>query len=213
MQSGGTNILQAAERQAVTIRMRYTRAAGSNTVAAQYQIVAPASAATPDWVDFPASAGWNNSGGLALAPAGGPRRDSAGSRIGLLAAGNFPGNAGAYPYTGTPAEMKVDYFRVTPDVCPEPDETAPVTSAQLNGAAPAATYGGPVNVTLTATDEPAERPVLVVRPPGRSRARWPSTTSTRRAPRGIPPRSTPRWATSSGGTSPPPPPGSRTTSG
>ena len=42
----------------VTIKMRYTRAASANTVTAQYQIVAPASAATADWVNFPTITGW-----------------------------------------------------------------------------------------------------------------------------------------------------------
>ena len=50
----------------VTIKMRYTRAAAANTVTAQYQIVAPASAATADWVNFP-----NITGGLDLNPSGG----------------------------------------------------------------------------------------------------------------------------------------------
>jgi plastocyanin len=156
VQSGNTTILPTAQRnQPVTIRMRYARAAGSDTVTTQYRVVAPASVANADWVNFPTNANWNNSGGASLAPAGGPRRDSAGSRIGLLAAGNFPNNTGPYQYNGTPAEMKVDYFRVTPDVCPEPDATKPVTSALINGAAPTETYTGPVNVTLSATDEPA----------------------------------------------------------
>ena len=33
--------------------MRYTRVADANTVTAQYQIVAPASAAHADWVSVP----------------------------------------------------------------------------------------------------------------------------------------------------------------
>jgi plastocyanin len=156
VQSGSATILPAAQRGPVTIRMRYTRAGGSDTITPQYRVIAPENVASPDWVNFPANSGWNNSGGATLAPAGGPRRDSEGSRIGLLAAGNFPGTTGAYQYSGTPAQMVVDYVRVTPDVCPEPDETAPETSAQLNGAAPAATYNGPVDVRLTATDEPAD---------------------------------------------------------
>ena len=106
----------------VTIKMRYTRAANANTVTAQYQIVAPASAATPDWVNFP-----NITGGLDLNPSSGARRDAAGSRIGLIAQDNWPAG-GAFPSNGTPAIAHVDYFRVTPDNCPTgADTTAPTT--------------------------------------------------------------------------------------
>ena len=50
----------------------------------------------------------------------------------------------------------VDYFRVTPDVCPpEADTTAPTTSHTLAPATPNGLGGywtSPVNVTLTGTD-------------------------------------------------------------
>ena len=47
--------------------------------------------------------GLEQPGGLQLNPTGQPRRDSAGSRIGIISAGNFPGTTGNHPYTGTPA--------------------------------------------------------------------------------------------------------------
>ena len=56
---GRTRTVLPSNTGPVTIKMRYTRAADANTVTAQYQIVAPASAATPDWVNFP-----NINGGL-----------------------------------------------------------------------------------------------------------------------------------------------------
>ena len=44
--------------------------------------------------------GWTYSGGLQLNPAGGARRDAAGSRIGIITAGNFPGATGTFPVRG-----------------------------------------------------------------------------------------------------------------
>jgi hypothetical protein len=133
--------------------MRYIREDGANSLIGQYRIMAPASLATPDWVDFPGNAGWVSSGGLDLNPAGQTRRDAEGSRIGLLAAGNFPGSTGTNQYNGDPAEMVVDYFRVSLDqyVC---EDTAPTTTATLSPASPGAggTYNGPVGVSLSATD-------------------------------------------------------------
>ena len=130
--------------------MRYTRAANANTVTAQYQVVAPASAANADWVNFP-----NINGGLDLNPSSGARRDAAGSRIGLIAQDNWPAG-GTYPSNGTPAIAHVDYFRVTPDNCPAgADTTAPTTAATTAPAAPNGSNGwftSDVNVTLTGTD-------------------------------------------------------------
>jgi len=148
VQAGGNVNLLPDDSQPVTIRMRYARAAGSDTVTAQYRVMAPASAANPDWVNFPGAANF-----LDLNPAGGARRDAAGSRIGIISAGNFPGSTGADPYTGTPANTVVDYFRVTPDDI-DCEEVAPTTEATLDPAAPGAggTYEGPVGVTLSATD-------------------------------------------------------------
>ena len=74
--------------------------------------------ANADWVNFPGTPAGTAAVGLQLNPTGGTRRDSAGSRIGIISAGNFPGTTGDNPYTGTPADVKVDYFRVTPDNCP-----------------------------------------------------------------------------------------------
>ena len=137
--------------------MRYTRASGSNSVQGQYQVIAPAAMANADWVNFPATtAAWNNTGGLQLNPTGQTRRDAPGSRVGIISAGNFPGTAGNNPYTGTPADVKVDYFRVTPDNCPPgADQTAPTTTATAAPAAPnglAGWYTSDVNVTLAGND-------------------------------------------------------------
>jgi PKD repeat protein len=154
---GGSNVnILPSNTGPVTIKMRYTRTAGANSVTPEYQIVAPASAATTDWVPFPGNAGWISGGGLQLNPTGGPRRDSAGSRIGIIAGSNFPGTGGGNPYTGTPALAKVDYFRVTPDDCPTGnDTTAPTTSHVLAPAAPnglGGWYTSAPTVTLSATD-------------------------------------------------------------
>ena len=131
--------------------MRYTRAPSANTVTAQYQIVEPASAATPDWVNFP-----NITGGLDLNPSSVARRDAAGSRIGLIAQDNWPAG-GAFPSNGTPAIAHVDYFRVTPDNCPTgPDTTAPTTTATTAAAAPNGANGwftSDINVTLTGAND------------------------------------------------------------
>jgi PKD repeat protein/plastocyanin len=148
-QAGGNhNITNTA--QPITIRMRYARAAGANTVTAQYRIMAPANLASADWVNFPGAADF-----LALNPSGGPRRDAAGSRIGLLAAGNFPGSPGNHAYEGTPANMVVDYFRVTRSgdepTCPDDDVEPPATTA--TGAEDGGSYPGGVELTLTAADE------------------------------------------------------------
>jgi len=158
VQSSGNHNLPAGLNEPVTIRMRYSRAAGSNSVIAQYRIMAPETVANPDWVTFGATnATWINSGGLDLNPAGGPRRDSAGSRVGIYAGGNFPGSTGAFAYSGTPANVVVDYFRVTPDTastCPDDDVEPPATTATLNPAQPGAggTYNVPVEVDLAASD-------------------------------------------------------------
>ena len=153
--AGGNRTLLPNDAEPVTIKMRYTRANASNSVTAQYQVIAPASIANADWVTFPAtSGGWTGSGGLQLNPTGGPRRDAAGSRIGIISAGNFPTQTN--PPAG-PARVDVDYFRVTPDNCPTgADQTAPTTTATAAPAAPNGTagwYTSDVNVTLAATDE------------------------------------------------------------
>ena len=136
----------------VTIKMRYTRAPARNSVTAQYQVVAPAAAATADWVNFPA----HRPAVLDLNPSSGARRDAAGSRIGIIAQDNWPGRAGTFPSNGTPAVAHVDYFRVTPDVCPDgADSTAPTTTATTAPAAPNGSNGwftSDVNVTLAGTD-------------------------------------------------------------
>ena len=85
----------------------------------------------PDWVNFPAAADFND-----LNPTGGARRDAAGSRIGIIAGGNFPGTAGTHAYGGTPGTVEVDYFRVTPDPI-DCETVAPTTTATLDPAAPA----------------------------------------------------------------------------
>ena len=145
---GSSRNILATNTGPVTIKMRYTRVPTSDIVAAEYQILAPASAATSGWTAFPTV-----NGNLNLNTT--PRRDSAGSRIGLIAQDNWPAG-GTFPSNGTPAIAKVDYFRVTPDVCPpEADTTAPTTSHTLAPATPngqAGYYTSAVNVTLTGTD-------------------------------------------------------------
>ena len=150
-QAGG-NVTILPAKGPVTIRMRYARAAGANTVTAQYRVMAPAGAANPDWVNFPGAGNF-----LDLNPASGARRDSAGSRVGIYAGGNFPGTTGAFPYSGTPANAVVDYVRISPDeaqTCPDDDVEPPATTAALDPPDPGAggTYDGPVDVTLSATD-------------------------------------------------------------
>ena len=145
--AGGNRNILATNTGPVTIKMRYRRVDGSNSVQAHYQVVAPAAAANNDWVAFPGAATfWD------LNPSGGARRDAAGSKIGLIAQDNWPAG-GAFPANGQPAVAHVDYFRVTPDVCPDP--VAPVTTATLDPAQPGAggTYTGPVTLSLNATDE------------------------------------------------------------
>ena len=158
-QTGGGNVTIAPNKaEAITIKMRYTRTAGANSVQGQYQVIAPAATANADWVNFPAHVrGWNTARRPAAQPDGRQtRRDSAGSRIGIISAGNFPGTTGNHPYTGTPADVKVDYFRVTPDNCPTgADQTAPTTTATAAPAAPnglAGWYTSDVNVTLAGND-------------------------------------------------------------
>jgi plastocyanin len=151
VQSGG-NVTILPSKQAVTIRMRYARAAGADAVTAQYRVIAPESVANPDWVNFPGASTFYD-----LNPSGGARRDAAGSRVGIYAGGNFPDTTGAFPYSGTPADVVVDYFRVTPDeaqTCPDDDVEPPTTTATLDPAVPGpgGTYDAPVDVKLSATD-------------------------------------------------------------
>jgi plastocyanin len=150
-QAGG-NVTILPSKGPVTIRMRYARAAGANTVTAQYRVIAPQSAANPDWVNFPGAGNF-----LDLNPASGVRRDSAGSRVGIYAGGNFPGTSGDFPYSGTPANVVVDYVRVTPDevqACADDDVEPPATTASLDPAVPGpgGTYDAPVDVILSGTD-------------------------------------------------------------
>ena len=82
--------------------MRYPRADAPTASRRSTRSWRRPSAATPDWVNFPAT----RRSFLDLNPASGARRDSAGSRVGIIAAGNFPGTTGAHPYTGTPATVE-----------------------------------------------------------------------------------------------------------
>ena len=147
-QSGGNITVAPNKNEAITVRMRMERVNGANTVNAQYRIMAPASLASADWVNF-----GNVAGFLDLNPSSGARRDAAGSRIGIITQSNFPGTTGTHPYTGTPGTVDVNYFRVTPD--PMSCETdTPTTTATLDPAAPVAgdTYDRAVKVNLSATD-------------------------------------------------------------
>ena len=120
-QTGGGNVTIAPNKaEAITIKMRYTRASRLQQRHRRSTRSSPRpTLANADWVNFPGtSSGWTSTGGLQLNPTGQTRRDAPGSRIGIISAGNFPGTTGNNPYTGTPADVKVDYFRVTPDNCP-----------------------------------------------------------------------------------------------
>ncbi|HWK29748.1 MAG TPA: PKD domain-containing protein [Solirubrobacter sp.] len=147
--SGTNRAILTSNTGPVTIKMRYTRSNGANTVTPEYQIVAPASAATSGWVAFPSI-----NGNLDLNPSG-TRRDATGSRIGLIAQDNWPAG-GPYPSNGQPAIAHVDYFRVTPDNCPTgADQTPPTTTATTAPAAPNGSNGwftSDVNVTLAGND-------------------------------------------------------------
>ncbi len=106
----GSNITIAPNKNdAITIRMRYTRTAGSNTVTPQYRVMAPAAIAMANWANFGGAANF-----LDLNPSSGARRDAVGSRIGIITQSNFPGTTGTNLYTGTPGTVDVNYFRVTP---------------------------------------------------------------------------------------------------
>lgn len=74
-----------------------------------------------------------------------PPREGAGVRLGMYAGGqqNAPWNVTA----------AFDFFEMTPDTadCPG-DGTPPVTTATINGSTPSASYPGPVEVSLSATD-------------------------------------------------------------
>ena len=148
--AGGNRNILATNTGPVTIKMRYMRVNGANTIQAHYQIVAPASAATTDWVAFPGAASF-----LDLNPSGGARRDATGSRIGLIAQDNWPAG-GTFPSNGVPAIAHVDYFRISPDTCPVgADQTAPTTTATAAPTAPNGTagwYTSDVNVTLAGND-------------------------------------------------------------
>ena len=56
VQAGGNVNLLAAPAP-VTIKMRYSRTAGANSVVGQYQVVAPANIANADWVGLPGTNG------------------------------------------------------------------------------------------------------------------------------------------------------------
>ena len=144
--------LLATNTGPVTIKMRYTRVNGANTVQAHYQIVAPATAATADWVAFPGA----RRTFFDLNPTGGARRDATGSRIGLSRRTTGPRAARSRPTASRPI-AHVDYFRITPDNCPVgADQTAPTTTATAAPTAPNGTagwYTSDVNVTLAGTDD------------------------------------------------------------
>ena len=72
-----------------------------------------------------------------------------------MPAADGPIYIGPYGANGS-IETTYDYVRFTPEGpgCEEPgdDTTPPETDVQLNGADPAPTYDGPVDVTLSAAD-------------------------------------------------------------
>ena len=146
-QSGNTTILPN-NTLPFTIRMRYTRTAGNDR--SPRPTGSSRRPRPPRPTGCPSRRPRRN---LNLNPAGGARRDAAGSRIGLIAEANFRATPAPTRTRARRPSAKVDYFRVTPDVCPDP--AAPVTTATLDPAQPGAggTYTGPVTLTLNATDE------------------------------------------------------------
>ena len=113
----------------------HARPDAANTVIGQYRVIAPGQRRERRLGQLRRRAAGPSPADLNLATTG-ARRDSAGSRIGIIATGNFPGSTGTGAYTGTPGTVAVDYFRVTPD--PITCETdAPTTTATLDPAAPA----------------------------------------------------------------------------
>jgi plastocyanin len=75
-----------------------------------------------------------------------PPREGEGVQLGLYAGSDVDGA----PFE---QEAAFDFARLEPDEpCPGNDTTPPETDAQLNGDDPVASYDGPVDVTLSATD-------------------------------------------------------------
>ena len=131
--------------------MRYRRVDGANSVQAHYQVVEPASAADADWVAFPGAATF-----LDLNPSGGVRRDSTGSRIGLIAQDNWPGGR-HLPVERRRRRSRTSTTSGSPRTTARParTHTAPTTTATTAPAAPNGSNGwftSDVNVTLAGTD-------------------------------------------------------------
>ena len=131
--------------------MRYARVNAANTVTAQYRIIAPASVASR-LGRLRGQRAWTSGGGLELNPSRGARRDSAGSRIGIMTAGNFPGTTGVR-LPGTPGTV-ASTTSGSPRTRITCETDAPTTTATLDPAAPATgdTYNRSVKVNLSATD-------------------------------------------------------------
>jgi glucose/arabinose dehydrogenase len=84
-----------------------------------------------------------------------PPREGPGVMVGPYAGGNVGG-----PWNNTAA---FDFVRFEPDTVecePSEDEVAPVTTVQLNGADPVGSYDGPVEVAMSAEDNPGGSGVL-----------------------------------------------------
>ena len=130
--------------------MRYTRVPTSDNVAAEYQILAPASAATSGWTAFPT---------IDREPQPRTRRRAVtppGSRIGLIAQDNWPAG-GTFPSNGTPAVAQGRLLPGHPGRLPAGGRHDGADDQPHAGAGDPERPGrlldtSPVNVTLTGTD-------------------------------------------------------------
>ena len=148
-QAGG-NVTISPTKVPVTIRMRYTRTAGSNTVVAQYRVIAPASLGHPPTGSTSRArpTSWTSTRRQRRVAVTRRARGSASSPRATSRA-----RPARTPTAARPAPSKIDYIRVTPDPI-DCEVVAPTTTATLDPAAPATgdTYDRSVKVNLSATD-------------------------------------------------------------
>ena len=153
---------RARRRPAATSRSRRPTPAGHDPDAlharqrrptpsrAQYRVMAPASLAIGRLGQLPAARRTS----CDLNPTSGARRDAAGSRIGIIAAVNFPGTAGTLRLRRARRARSTSTTSGSPRTRSTCETVAPTTTATLDPAAPATgdTYDRSVKVNLSATD-------------------------------------------------------------
>ena len=158
-QTGGGNVTIAAEQDRAdhdqdALHAHQRRQHAST---AQYQVIAPATDGERRLGQLPG----HGRAGPARRPAAEPdgRRRAVTRRARGSASSpraTSPARRATTRTPATPADVKVDYFRVTPDNCPTgADQTAPTTTATAAPAAPNGTagwYTSDVNVTLAGND-------------------------------------------------------------